>query len=233
MVNYLGQQLDWPPSLTIEVPEREATYLEHRQNVLKHLGFQRFDQSVQAQLEAWLEQQARRGTLPDALFQQAENHLSDQRVLLPGPSVLERLIIHVCSNVHGELFEAVFRRLSPELRQAIDQLLLVPDGEQRSAFYHLKEYPPAASISSIQSYRQRYHTVAATGIDDGEIQVFTPAFLDYLFKQAKRHSAKDLRRSLPAPEQAPCLLLGLDAQRRAVAGGAQLLLRRPPATPQA
>jgi hypothetical protein len=73
-------------------------------------------------------------------------------------------------------------------------LLLVPDGAQRSAFYHLKEYPPAPSISSIQSYLQRYHTVAATGIDDCEIQVLTPTFLDYFFKQAKRYSAKDLRR---------------------------------------
>ena len=69
--------------------------------------------SAQAQLEAWIEQQARRGTLPDALFQQAENHLLDQRVLLPGPSVLERLIIHVCSNVHVELFETVFQTVIP------------------------------------------------------------------------------------------------------------------------
>jgi hypothetical protein len=46
----------------------------------------------------------------------------------------------------------VFRQLSPELRQAIDRLLLVPDGKQRSYFFHLKEYPPAPSISSIQSY---------------------------------------------------------------------------------
>lgn len=151
MVNYVGPQLDLPPSLTVEVPEREATYREHRQNVLKYSGFQRFDQSVPAQLEAWLDQQARRGTLPDALFEQATNHVLDQRVLLPGPSVLERRIIHVCSNVHVELFETVFRRLSPELRQAIDQLLLVPDGAQRSAFYHLKESPPAPSISSIPS----------------------------------------------------------------------------------
>ena len=194
IVNYLGQQLDLPPSLTVEVPEREATYSEHRQNVLKHLGFQRFDPSAHAQLAAWIDQQARRGTLPDALFQQAENHLLDKRVLLPGPSVLERLIIHVCSDVHVELFETVFRRLSPALRQAIDQLLLVPDGEQRSAFYRLKEYPPAPSISSIQSYLQRYHTVAETGIDACESQVLTPEFLDYLFKQAKRYSAKDLKR---------------------------------------
>jgi hypothetical protein len=143
IINYLGQQLDLPPSLTVEGPEREATALEHRSNVLKHLGFQRFDPMAQAQLETWIEQQARRGMLPDALFQQAEKLLLAQRVLLPGPSVLERLLIHVCSNVHGELFETVFKRLSPELRQAIDQLLLVPDGEQHSAFYHLKEYPPA------------------------------------------------------------------------------------------
>ena len=112
-------------------------------------------------------------------------------MLLPGPSVLERLIIHVCSEGHVQLFETVFQRLSPALRQAIDRLLDIPDGEQRSAFYRLKEYPPAPSISSIQSYLQRYQTVAETGLDEGEGQVLTPAFLDYFFKQAKRYSAKD------------------------------------------
>jgi TnpA family transposase len=194
IINYLGQQLDLPPSLTVEVPEREATYLEQRQNILKHLGFQRFDHNAQEQLEAWIAQQARLGNLPDALFQQAENHLLAKRMLLPGPSVLERLIIHVCADVHLQLFETVFRQLSPELRQAIDRLLMVPDGEQRSDFFHLKEYPPAPSISSIQSYLQRYQTVAETGIDDFEIQVCTPAFLEYFFKQAKRYNATDIKR---------------------------------------
>jgi TnpA family transposase len=194
IINYLGRQLDLPPSLAIEVPERKATYTDHRQNIMEYLGFQRFDENAQEQLETWIEQQARRGTLPDTLFQQAEKHLFAQRVLLPGPSVLERLIIHVCSNVHGELFAAVFQRLSPALRQAIDQLLLVPDDEQHSAFYRLKEYPPAPSIASIQAYLQRYHTVAETGIDACEIPVLTPEWLDYLFKQAKRYNAKDLKR---------------------------------------
>jgi len=158
------------------------------------LGFQSFDQNAQEQLEIWIAQQARLGALPEALFHQVENHLLDKRILLPGPSVLERLIMHVCSDVHVELFETVFTRLSPELLQAIDQLLMVPDGEQRSYFYRLKEYPPAPSISSIQSYLQRYQTVAETGIDDFEIHVLTPEFLDYLFKQAKRYSTKDLKR---------------------------------------
>ncbi len=93
-----------------------------------------------------------------------------------------------------QLFESVFQRLSPELRLAIDRLLTVPEGEQRSYFYYLKEYPPTATISSMQSYLQRYQTVAETGIDDFEIQLITPAFLDYLFNLAKRYSATDLKR---------------------------------------
>lgn len=93
-----------------------------------------------------------------------------------------------------KLFEAVFKRLSPELRQAIDHLLSVPDGQQRSAFYDLKEFPPAPSISSIQSYLQHYQTVAQTGINEVDNPVLTPEFLHYLFKQAKRYSAKDLKR---------------------------------------
>jgi Domain of unknown function (DUF4158) len=68
IINYVGQQLDLPPSLAVEVPERKATYTDHRQNIMTYLGFQRFDDHAQAQLETWIEQQARLGTLPEALF---------------------------------------------------------------------------------------------------------------------------------------------------------------------
>ena len=39
IINYLGQQLDLPPSLGVEVPERKATYTDHRQNIMAYLGF--------------------------------------------------------------------------------------------------------------------------------------------------------------------------------------------------
>lgn len=194
IANYLGQQLELPPSLVIQTPEREATYLEHRQNVLKHLGFRKLDENAQENLEVWLEQKARLGLLPDELFQQAERYLLDKHILLPGSSIIERLIVHICSNVHQQLFKSVCEQLSSELREAIEQLLKVSEGEQRSYFHHLKAYPPAATISSLQSYLERYQTVAATGIDDFAGQMLTPAFLDYWFKQAKRYSATDLKR---------------------------------------
>jgi len=194
IVNYLTSQLALPPTLTVEIPEREATALEHRKNILSYLGFRRFEDIRQAHLQTWLEERATQGVLPDALFQQAEAYLLVQRTLLPGPSVLERLIIHVCSAVHAQLFETIAQRLPPALQQTIEHLLTVPDGEQRSYFAQLKEYPPAAKISSLQTYLKRYLTVAATGIDACEPYLTEPAFQDYLFKLTKKYNAKDLKR---------------------------------------
>jgi hypothetical protein len=194
IVHYVGQQLGLPPSLALDVPERKATYTDHRQQILTYLDFQKFDDTAHAQLTTWLHQQAQQGVLPDALFPQAEQYLLANRLLLPGPSVLERLIISVCADVHAEVFEAMFQRLSPEVRQAIDHLLTVPDGEHRSAFASLKDYPPAATISSIQAYLERYRTVAETGIEACDLPVVTPAFLAYLCQLAKRYSATDLKR---------------------------------------
>ncbi len=55
VVSYLSSQLDLPPTLTVEVPEREATLLEHRNNILKYLGFRRFDDKVEDDLDRWVE----------------------------------------------------------------------------------------------------------------------------------------------------------------------------------
>ena len=68
----------------------------------------------------------------------------------------------------------MFQHLSPDVQQAIDHLLTVPEGEQRSYFYRLKEYPPAATISSLQAYLQRYHTISATGITEVAPHGLTP-----------------------------------------------------------
>jgi hypothetical protein len=55
IVNYLNGQLGLSPSLTIKPPDREATYIEYRKNILGHLGFRKFDGETQTDLQEWLE----------------------------------------------------------------------------------------------------------------------------------------------------------------------------------
>ena len=70
----------------------------------------------------------------------------------------------------------------------------VSEGDQRSYFQKLKEYPPSGKISSIRDYLKRYRTLSETGIDEFEAQTIDPTFLEFMFKLAKRYSAKDLKR---------------------------------------
>src|SRR5207253_875412 len=105
-------------------------------------------------------------------------------------------------------------------------LLIVPDGEQRSAFASLKDYPPAATISSMQAYVHRYHLVRTTGIEACDLPGVTPAFLAYLCQLAKRYSATDLKR-FADPKR--CALTDLRTfQRLEERGYGDLLLTRYP-----
>ncbi|WP_052441990.1 DUF4158 domain-containing protein [Vibrio hyugaensis] len=112
IVSYLNNQLSLPPSLTINVPSRDATFSDQRKNILTYLGFDKYDDNTQASLEKWLSKLAEQGYLPDELFLRAEQYLLNVKVILPGPSVLERLIISVCSDVHLNRFTSNYPQKS-------------------------------------------------------------------------------------------------------------------------
>jgi TnpA family transposase len=194
IVNYLNTQLELPPSLIIRAPERAATVSEQRMQLLTYLGHRKFDDAVQTQLQGWLAGQTQDNVTPDQLFQRAESYLLSERIILPGTSVLERLIISHCAATQEQLFVSLQQQLSPDLRQAIDRLLTIPEEQQRTYFYQLKEYPPAASVSALQDYLKRYETLAGCGVGAFTAPALSTAFLTYLFQLAKRYSAKDLKR---------------------------------------
>lgn len=194
IVAYLASQLDLATPLFVLVPTREATRLEQQKVILGLAGFQRFDEVASSDLEAWLEREARHGDLPATLIERAERRLLKKRVLLPGPTTLERLVVSVCSTVHDELFEAILAQLSPELRDSIDALLSAPADDQRSFFYRLKQYPPSPTITSMKQYLERYEALEEIFQLGFEPPVAGPAFSEYLSQLARQYTAKDLKR---------------------------------------
>lgn len=194
IIAYLNAQLGLPPSLKVQVPERRATIAEFHKGILTYLGFQRLTESARQQLQNWLEEKAKQGSLPNDLFHQAEEHLLQKQILLPGVSVLEKLIIRICNDVHEQFFASIYQESPPALRKAIDELLTVPKGKRLSKFSLLKTYPPEAKISSLKDYLHRYQTLVDTGIDEIAPQLANPALQDYLFKLTKKYNARDIRR---------------------------------------
>ncbi len=191
---YLNGQLNLPPSITVQKPERRATRSDYQQKILAYLGFNRFDKSAEESLRIWLTKKAEQRILPKDLFYQAEQHLMDVKILLPGPTVLERLIVRISNEANEKFFESIYNRLSPDLHHEIDQLLTISEGEQRSYFSQLKDYPPAATVSSIKKYLNRYWTLAKAGIDSLDTRLVDPAFQQYLFRLARQYNSKEIKR---------------------------------------
>jgi len=132
--------------------------------------------------------------LPQELTPLAEQFLLDAHIVLPGHTVIERKVIATCNHVHTEIFEAIYQKLTPELREDISALLNTNETQQRSYLSALKEYPPSARIKSIRTYLDRYKKLNDLNLSVFDSNFIDPLFLDYLYKLTKRYNARDIKR---------------------------------------
>jgi hypothetical protein len=205
ILNYLGRQLDLPPTLFLPPPHREATDLDQEQRIRTYLHIHPFDAAARERLGEWLTFRAQEGLALQDLYHQAEAQLRDWQVLLPGPSTLERLISTICAQTHQGLFEQVTLRLSPAMQQALDALLQVPPGEAQSILAALQQYPPEATPTTIKAYLDRYHRVRELGIDQIDLSDIRPGIIEHLARLTRRYDVHTLRR-LPATRRHALLL---------------------------
>lgn len=214
VINYLSIQLGLQPALSIDVPSREATFLQQRKDVLNHLSFSRYDESYQNQLINILAPCAEKGALHEELLIHAKDWLMTHKITLPGSTTLTRLIKKICSDAHETQFHLFCEQLPLAIKENINGLLEVPPNEQHSFFYLLKEYPPSASINSLKRYIGRYQTLKTTKTDTVDLSHIDPRFVQYLYQLAKKYSAKDMKRFREEKRLALMLCFIVESRKR-------------------
>jgi TnpA family transposase len=209
ITNYLARQLHLPLVLFGEVPGRLATETEHLHRIRAYLGWQPFDEAARTRLAHWLTQRATDDLPPSDLVTRAEDILRAWQIVVPAPSTLEEIIVSVTARVQDDISTRIVMGLSPDLQQAIDDLLHVAPGERTSLLWHLKEYPPEASSAVLLRYIERYQFLHTLGIETIPLQGISPPMVRYLADLATRYDARALRR-FPATKRtalAACFLV--------------------------
>jgi hypothetical protein len=202
ILNHLGRQLELAPVLFLAPPHREATDLDHERRIREHLGFRAFDPAAQEELERWLLVGAAEGLDAAELLRRAEEALYAWKVVLPAPSTLQRLVGSVSVRAQQQLFEHIAGCLTPQISQEIDALLQVPEGQQRSLFFRVKEYPPAASAVAITERIEHYQFLRSLGIGRLDLSAVPAAQIRSLAQLAARYDVWALRRFAPAKRYA-------------------------------
>ena len=72
------------------------------------------------------------------------------------------MISSFCARAEGDVFARIAAQVSAEGQRRIDELLAVPQEDQRSMLFHLKEYPPHGNAQTIKDYLAYYRTAIGT-----------------------------------------------------------------------
>jgi len=105
----------------------------HTAEIRDRYGYRDFTGPDRFAFTAWLYRQAWADEVASSvLFRAAHRQLLARQILLPGHSVLTRLIATVRERATHRVHSRLARAVGPELRAQLEKLLLVPEGQRRS-----------------------------------------------------------------------------------------------------
>ncbi len=169
VVEYLAGQLGIADASSVKrYAERQSTQWEHAAEIRQAYGYRDFtDDAPQQEVRAFLGARAwTRTEGPRALFDQAVAWLREQKILLPGASILARLVTEVRTAAADRLHNVIASAAAasdPGLPVRLVGLLAVPEDSRVSELERLRRAPARASAPQIVRSLDRASELLAIG----------------------------------------------------------------------
>jgi TnpA family transposase len=145
---------------------RRATRLSHRAEIQSHYGYQdfntppwRFRLSRFLYSRAWISNER-----PSLMFDMGTAWLIQNKVLLPGATTLQRLIIEIRERASNQLWRRLASLPTAEQKASLEALLVVPKELRISPFDRFRKGPVSISGPSFISAVERYSELQAFGL---------------------------------------------------------------------
>jgi len=208
VVRTLCDQLDISNSgALLRYLERLPTRHQHQRHIRKALGYVPFEGEAVTDLLEWLSSSAQLEELrPIELFDRCTRRLTQRQVLLPGATVLAKLILRVRDEAAGQLYMDLEALLTPSHKETLEVLLFVADFETRTPLEQLKDPPDRISVPALLTALERLKQIRAVGIGDISVSSFAESRLDALVRYAEGANAQTLSRLSPARRYATLLI---------------------------
>jgi hypothetical protein len=143
---------------------RLPTRHEHAREIAGVVGYRDFS-AAEVELRAWLE--ARLWATPErpgVSFDRTTAWLVERRVLLPGATVLARLVTSAREATTERLLLSLGGRMSPDQTVGLEMLLVVEEDSRASRLERLRQAPTRVSSTGMVSALERVGHVEALGV---------------------------------------------------------------------
>jgi TnpA family transposase len=196
VVTYLAQQLDIPPSTDLARYRMGEMRWDHAAEIQHRYGYRDFHGSQEEfNLMRWLYARAwLSAERPSVLLDLATARLVEHKVLLPGVTVLARLVARVRERASQRLWRVLACLPSPEQRARLEALLLVPEGSRQSHLERLRRAPTRISAPALVEALARVVEVRDLGMGDLRLSRVPPGRLKALARYAATAWAQTIAR---------------------------------------
>ena len=195
VVETLAAQLHVAPIELVDYGKRISTEYEHQTGVVAYLGYAPFEAAQAFRLTRWLYAQVATSTVrPSVLFDLATAHLVTLRVVLPGVTVLARLIARVRERTGRYIYRQLVARLHATQQEALEALLVVVPGQRLTPLEVLRTSPTRVSAPALVAALHRLDQIRAVGVSDVFIRDLPEARLARMARHAQLAWAQPLLR---------------------------------------
>ena len=149
MLDYIAEQIDVDTDVIAEFARRGPTRYEQLAVIKRNHAFQDLTHPLRAKLGVWLEDEA--AVLVDGrlLLERLIEKMRDERVIIPGLSVIERMTASALHRADKAMAIMIFDQLDVAARKRLDAILADKMHEQKSRLSWLRAPPHQVSARSL------------------------------------------------------------------------------------
>jgi TnpA family transposase len=207
MVAYLAKQLGLADTEGLKRYAAGEMRRDHVTEIRRGYGYRDFHEgSEPAALSRWLANRAWVGAeRPSVLFDLATARLVERKVLLPGVSVLARLVAQVRDLAASRLWRTLARSLKPQQATSLETLLVADETTRQSPLERLRRAPTRVSIAGLVEALERLREIRDLGVGSIKLSAVPPVRVHALARYAAAARAQAIARMSPPRRQATLL----------------------------
>src|SRR5512135_2772609 len=216
VVAHLGRQLGIADATGLRRYAAGEKRWDHAAEIRRRYGYRDFHEgSAAAALTRWLANRAWvSAERPSVLFDLATARLVERKVLLPGVTVLARLVAQVRDQAASRLWRTLARTLKPRQAARLETLLIADEHSRQSPLERLRRAPTRVSVAGMVEALKQLQEIRALGVSHIDLSTVPPVRVQVLARYAALARAQAIAR-MPPPRRRATLLAFAKVQETA------------------